>query len=184
MFEEMGNVEVDSGNKPLVIRGHHLDHFAHLLWIKEDLEKVYGCSNPNEAAAESFVDEICTKISTNKRTYKEDVLGKTEADKESFRSKCLQVMRDFLSSPDDQLVKIVASEPDVICGCCVLGNHCTKMPPANFEGEALNLNTDRFIMTNYFGNLEPGFTINLGELKEILLDTHAREYPNLHDRRL
>lgn len=110
--------------KPFVIRGHHLPHFALLVnrWQ-------YG-DTPQRLARRMRVDveRSCypndNDVRQEKEGYAQDVLGVGLGQADRFEKHLTRTFEEFLRLPDNHPAEIVEEVPDIICAGCAVGKHC------------------------------------------------------------
>jgi hypothetical protein len=118
--------EQNKGEKPFVIRGHHLEHYRTLLLSGSTnlVVNMVTPERPRDGQRVSFDDMIY--YSSVSSSYTTDVVGKTDQQEDRYRLYQKNQFEEFLKLDDNSPVKLVTGQKDKICGGCAVGKHCTE----------------------------------------------------------
>jgi hypothetical protein len=94
------------------------------------------------------------------------VIGFLPQDKDEYIQKAANIFTRFLALPDEEKVMIVLEEPDMLCGACKVGLHCSRKPA---EDEY----SDGDIQELFLGNIQNHMELPAGELKKVLLTNYS-----------
>lgn len=167
----MGLIESRDQTPPLVIRGHHLFHYASLLRERKlsppelATEDIAGIPNDRKFDAADGREGL---------GYLEDVFGTTHSQAKHFSDNTIRAYDDFMSLSDDHPVEIVAGK-DKICDGCAIGLHCLDAQTSINEEEDVR---------TFVGGLKPGqrkriesspgfprkISTTLGVVRRVLID--------------
>lgn len=130
------------GQKPFVIRGHHLLNYINLLRdsyakkidpaemakeIREHMEvlrstpsvKVFDFSAPKSEWKKDFTKQYSE--------YAQDNIGSSTEDADTFEAQNRKLFEEFLSLSENYPADIVEEIPDNICNTCIIGKHCRQL---------------------------------------------------------
>ncbi len=106
---------------PLIIRGHHLANLYTYYYLNK------GSTDAGIIAdhAQKFVQEL---LNTPKsQAYVRDVLGSTPEQNQRFAKQYEEVIKRFMTLPDNYPLELVEDIPDDICAGCAIGKHCREL---------------------------------------------------------
>lgn len=112
------------GQKPFVIRGHHLPYFASLVnkWQYGDTpQRLARHVTSDVGSSNNYYNDAARK---EQEKYAQDVLGVGLGQADRFEEHLMQIFEEFLRLPDNHPAEIVEEVPDIICAGCAIGEHC------------------------------------------------------------
>lgn len=113
--------EIEPTQEPFVIRAHHL----------APLRSVLNGYDPIQLATDVFtlVSKHRIRDSENDNSYKVDVYGITDLQKNEVINKDAGFYRSVIELENDHPIKISTDLKDAICSACVVGQHCDNDVP-------------------------------------------------------